>query len=186
VGLVLLAVLMRGPIGERVARAREEIGAAVEKHQYHSDMGGRVLMAYWGGREFLAHPIAGVGAGGFHVWAVTHMRDEGDVDPDPPIHAHAHNAALHIAATTGVVGLLLAGSVAALGLIGAVRTTPIAGAPGSERGRGAHSMAPFFGIVGLLLAGFTDPVHLNAQTGALLAALLAMSLVSRPVERSVP
>jgi hypothetical protein len=185
--LVVLA-LFRGALGERIAQAREEIAAAVEEHRYHSDTGGRVLMAYWGGREFLAHPVVGVGAGGFHVWAMRQMREEGDLDPDPPIHAHAHDAALHIAATTGIVGMVLSGLVAVFGLWGAWSGGTRASGGPHARGTlaGAYETGPLFGLVGLLLAGLTDPVHLNAQTGALLAALLAMSLVSRPAERGVP
>jgi hypothetical protein len=120
------------------------------------------------------------------------MRDEGDTDPNPPIHPHAHNAALHVAATTGIVGLMLGGGVIALALIGGVRKNPVASAPGSEEPARRWwegwdgGMGPVFGIAGLMLAGLFDPVHLNTQTGALLAAFLAMCTVSRPVERPVP
>jgi hypothetical protein len=75
--------------------------------------------------------------------------------------------------------LLLAGAAAVIALGGGFREL---GPPGPTSGLGSYAAGPAFALLGLLLAGLFDPVHLNAQTGAIMAALMALCLVSRPTK----
>jgi O-antigen ligase len=102
-----------------------------------------------------------------------YVRNEGLDPAQVRIHAHAHNALLHIAATTGTVGVLLAIAIVLVSLRGAFSELGPSGSSG-------YAAGPGFALLGLLLVSAFDPVHLNAQTGALLGTLMAMSLVSRP------
>ncbi len=172
-------------IMRRASQARAEIARAtnLEHPDFDSDMGGRVLMGALAIEAFKHHPIAGVGAGGYRTWAREQFRAAG-MDPDVArIHEHPQSAPLHIAATTGIVGLLLAGAVAVIALRGAFREL---GPPGPVSGMGSYAAGPGFALLGLLLAGMFDPVQLNAQTGAVMAVLMAMCLVSRPRELAEP
>jgi O-antigen ligase len=90
------------------------------------------------------------------------------------IHAHAHNSLLHIGATTGTIGVLLALGILLMTLRGGFSEL-------GPQGLSGYAAGPAFALIGLLLVSAFDPVHLNAQTAALVATLMAMSLVSRPV-----
>jgi hypothetical protein len=177
--LVLIGIaapLLQKPMSQRIDRARSEIAGALERHEYRTDTGARVLMAQWALRAMREHPVIGVGAGGYKAWTLARMREEGEKDPGP-IHAHAHSAPLHIGATLGLVGLALAGVMVAVALRGA--------AEGLSRW-GTYDAGPLFALMGLFLAGLTDAVHVNSQTAALLGTLFAMSLVSRPPLAPLP
>lgn len=173
----LLAWIFAGQtIWNRVERATDEIAGAIQRRDYSTDTGARIEMWIWAVREVRAHPLKGVGAGGYQAWAHQEMKREG-LDPSRSrIHAHAHSAPLHIAATTGLVGLGLAGAAVMFGLRGAFRRLP--------GGIGSYDAGPGFAIIGLLLAGLFDPVQLNAQTAALLFVLLSLSILPRPTERA--
>jgi hypothetical protein len=85
---------------------------------------------------------------------------------------------LHIAATTGLVGLTLWLTVLATGLRGAFK--------GLGDRIGTYAASPGFALIGLMLAGLTDVVHLNGQTAALLFVLLGLSIRPRPAETGLP
>lgn len=183
--VLAIGFALRGPVERRVQLAREEIAGALERHDYASDTGARVIMNYEALRAFVSRPVGGVGAGGFHAWASADLKMLGQPEGRAAIHAHAHSAPLHIAATTGSVGLLIGGFIVIVALVGAAEGFggggPLAYARGSlsELKWGTYDAGPLFAIVGLLLAGLFDPVQLNAQTAAMLATVFAMGLVGR-------
>ncbi|GJM18708.1 MAG: hypothetical protein DHS20C14_09210 [Phycisphaeraceae bacterium] len=157
-------------VRNRVNKARTEIVAGLDGDT-SSDTGKRIAMARWGGRAFAERPVAGVGTGGYRAWVVAR-------DPDAPVHNHAHNAPLHIAATNGVVGLALAGFVVLAGVRAGFVVFPIT--PGA-RGWSVYDAGPAWAIGGLMLAGMFDAVHLNTQTAAVLGLLLGLCPCWRPV-----
>jgi len=165
VGAAAGAALVGDRVARRFDRAASELRGAVERGEYDSDVGARVAMAAAAGDAFLTHPVAGAGAGGFSsvfkAWLV-----ERGIDPSSlRTFDHAHNALLHVAATTGIVGLVLVGMVTAAVLLAAF---------GGLRGAGTYHAGPGFAIVGLLLVSPIDPVQLNQQTAALLLLLVAL------------
>jgi O-antigen ligase len=177
---VLVAVatgawLVRGPVISRASEARDELRAAW-RGDFGSYTGSRLLMWRAAAELVRERPMTGVGAGGYRAaaraWAERAGDQQGPIPADA-IHSHAHSAPLHIAATTGLIGLGLAMMVIILALHGACTGLP----PGGLRG---YAAGPWTAITGLMLVGLFDPVHLNAQTGALLATLMALCLVSRP------
>ena len=180
VGAVVLAGLaLRGTLSERYEQGRREVEAALERGDYSSDTGRRILMWRAAAEAIASNPLGGTGAGGYRAWAMEHVRIDGEPPPAGAIHVHAHSTALHIAATTGLVGLLLSGLVLAAAAYGALAELRAGEIGGYAAGSG-------FAIVGLMLAGVFDPVHLNAQTGALLATMMALSLLSRPTIMGTP
>jgi O-antigen ligase len=188
-------LVLREPITRRVVLAREDIAAALERHDYRSDTGARILMATAALRAIRERPVGGVGAGGYQAWAQSRLRAEGEPEAAALIHAHAHNAPLHIGATTGLVGLAIWGFIVVValrgGAVGSGTTARASGGPltrGTPEwgGWGSYDAAPFFAIVGLGLVGLFDVVQLNTQTVALLGTLLAMCMVSRPPAARMP
>ena len=166
-------------IGDSVARraelARQEISSAIQEKRFDSDTGARLLMWWWCVEAAGERPVAGVGTGAFPTWVAGHLETQG-IDPgDRRIHDHAHSTPLHVLATTGVVGLLLGGLVIVVALRGALV---------GVAHMGTYDAGPFFAIIGLMLAGLFDPVHVNAQTSALLLVLLALCQYARPSERA--
>ena len=182
-GAIVGAVfLLRGDaILRRAAEAREDIVKATDMDHpdFRSDTGARILMAQLAIQAVREHPIGGVGAGGYRSWCRAWIKSRGFNPNDAVIHQHPHSSPLQIGATTGLIGLLLAGAAAVIALGGGFREL---GPPGPTGGLGSYAAGPAFALLGLLLAGLFDPVHLNAQTGAIMAALMALCLVSRPTK----
>lgn len=171
--------MLRDVVVRRVDNAWRELREAVLHGRYDSDIGGRVLMAQLALDAVRTHQAAGVGAGCYRHWAQTRHESATSADAPPwhrggfreRIHDHAHCAPLHIAATAGLIGLTLATLAGAFALAGALA--------GRSRLPAADA-GPAWGLVGLMLAGATDAIHLNAQTAAMLSTLVALNLVSRP------
>jgi len=164
-------------IARRVSHARQDMVRALEHNDFDTDTGARILMAAFANQAVREHPLRGVGAGGYQAWTLAQIKARDPSIVDPPIHAHPHNTILHIASTTGLIGLLLAGGVMACAIRGAFRHL---GPPGPTSGLGSYAAGPGFALIGLMLAGLFDPVHLNAQTSAMLFTLMALCLYSRP------
>ncbi len=181
IGVVVVAIIgaaawltVGDAIARRAAETRDEIGAAF-KGDYSSYTGQRVLMARWAVQAVRAAPLHGLGAGGYGAWAEERARaDEFEVRADWR-YPHAHNALLHIAATSGLIGLLIAGAVVVVALRGSFHRDQLA--PG---GMGSVQAGPAFALCGLLLVSAFDTVHVNAQTAAMLMTLCALSLLPRP------
>jgi O-antigen ligase len=161
-------------IVRRYDNARDEIRRVIDHRDYTTWTGARVLMAKVALRAAAAHPVRGVGAGGYQKWGDDH-RQPGE---DGFIHVHAHNTYLHIAATTGLVGLGLFLTAIGMGLYGALR--------GLGTRMGTYAAGPGFALLGLLLVGMTDVIQLNAQTAAMLYVLLGLSFRPRPMEGPMP
>lgn len=168
VALVAAVLIFRAPLMARVNEARTEIAAALEEGEYRSPTGARIAMAGWAVKAFAAHPVRGVGVGGYKAWADDQLRAAG-IDPaERSIHDHAHNTILHIAATNGLIGLAIAGAITLLAFRNAI-------APLTRESIGTYAAAPAFALLGLLFVSAFDTVHINAQTAALLGVLFALS-----------
>lgn len=168
--LILLAagIYLREPIMSRVHNAHDEITRAFEEKEYTTSTGTRIIMYWWAIEAFVEHPIAGVGAGGYHAWIDRHLIEQG-IDPaDRRVLDHAHCAVLHVAATSGTVGLVIAGAFIVCALRGAFAYV------GREQ-LGTYLAGPGFALVGLLLISVFDSVHVNTQSAALTAALLGLA-----------
>jgi O-antigen ligase len=186
VGVMIVAIAwfawtnLGDSVARRVALARAEIAAAVEKQDYASDTGARIGMAIWSGQLFREHPFIGVGAGGFRPAVHGMLAAQGTPAESVSVHDHAHNGLLHIAATTGLLGLLPALTLIALSLRGSIRAWRASAAfdlPGVDRTYTSIALAaPLGALLGLLLVSAFDPVHLNAQSAALLATILALAM----------
>jgi len=164
---VAAGIALRAPIASRVSDARADIAAALDG-DYTSSTGARIAMAGWALEAFAEHPVQGVGAGGYQSWVENHLRTSG-IDPaERSIHAHAHNAILHIAATTGLVGLMFAGAIILCAFWNAFSHL-------SRRTIGTYAAGPGFALLGLLLVSAFDVVHINAQSAAILGVLLALT-----------
>lgn len=166
--LLLAAGVALGPtIRARVGQASKDLRAAIQQRDFSTDTGARLLMAWRAIEAIGEHPVRGVGAGGFRAWSLSGGRD---ADPHASaIHAHAHNALLHLGATTGAVGLLLGVSVVCIG----IRNAWHAGS--TDPGGFPHALGPCFALTGLLLVSAFDAIHINAQTSALTCLLLSLS-----------
>lgn len=165
-------VVLGDSVTRRYTEARQEI-TRVADGDYQTHTGARILMAEWAVAAVRARPL-GVGAGGYRAWTQERLAERNQEHLIPHIHGHAHNAPLHIAATLGVVGIILAGAVAALALSGGLSQLNECG------GLGSYASGPAFALVGLFMVSAFDVVHLNGQTTPLLAALLGMCMISRP------
>lgn len=181
IGAIVVAVVgaaawfsVGGSVARRAALAQQEITSAIQEKRFDSDTGARLLMWWWSLEAAGEKPVAGVGTGGYAAWVNEHLEDQG-IDPRTRrIHDHAHSTSLHVLATTGGGGLLLGGLVMVIALRGAAQGVSL----------GSYDAGPFFALVGLMLAGMFDPVHVNAQTSALLFMLFALCQFSRPTERA--
>ncbi len=165
----------------RYERARQDIARSVEGGDYASDTGARLLMAGWAIDAAREHPVAGVGLGGYRAWVVDEINVQGADPGDRPVHDHAHNAYLHIAATTGLVGLALCVGALAFALVGGFR----AGGAGGRRlvDLTGYDAGPVFALLGLALAAMFDTAHLSVQSAILLVVVLTLCPSVRPAER---
>jgi O-antigen ligase len=164
-------------IRERFDAGRREVVAAIERKEFRSDTGARLLMAWWAVEAIESHPVTGVGLGGFEAWSRAHVEAQG-IDPATRrFHGHAHNALLHAGATLGVPGLLLAAAFALLAIRGAAVRQAGDGPPGYADG-------PCFALVGLLLVSAFDTIQVNSHTAALLGVLMVFAVERRPAPRT--
>ncbi len=158
--------VMHKSVGERVSVTRTELTQIIDG-DYDSMTGLRVKMGLVAIDAGLSHPIIGVGAGGYQAWSKEH-------EPDliMPVHAHAHNSALHAWSTLGLVGVLLWGALITSMLRSSWR---IWEADGSDGRPDYSGLGPMFAIVGLLLASLTHSLQVSTQTAAMLAVLAGLS-----------
>lgn len=186
-GVAMAALLLAGVIGyalvgegvsRRVGMAVREVTAALRDGDHGSDSGKRVLMIRWTFEALRERPLTGIGAGGFETWTERHG-SLGSLDPARAQYfEHAHNSLLHILATTGLIGLVLAAGVVVFAIWGGFRGL-------TRESLGSYEAGPGFALVGLLFVSMTDPVHFNLQTGALMWALIALCPMWRPRSSAV-
>lgn len=136
-----------------------------------TDTGARIAMARWSAASFLSRPVAGVGVGSMRTIFRDHWMRLGVPPAQLFGHSHAHNTYLHILATTGLIGAALALAAMAIGLRNALRRAA---------NFGSFDAAPFAALLGLLLVGAFDTIHVNSQTAALLMLLLSLSTAWQP------
>ncbi len=167
-GLAVLVVVagfgvfvFRGEIGHRLSAAREQVARAVEG-QYGGDDGARIAMKRAALGALAAHPIVGVGTGGYAHWAREHFPGAAE-----GIHDHAHDTLLHTAAGNGLIGAGLLLAVAVAGLVGGVRWA-------RRCGWGTYAAGPVFALVGLMLTTPFDTLHVSASAAAVTGFVLAL------------
>lgn len=100
--LVAAPFVLQGELGERFWETKSELLADGE------GISQRRIMWTAAGRMFEEHPVMGVGPGNFRP-ELDAMYADGRMDGFPKVkgeHQQAHSAFMHVAATTGVVGLL--------------------------------------------------------------------------------
>lgn len=151
------AYAIRDSLMLRINETRAEL-REFEEGDFTSYSGRRVMMAKEAINALKAHPVAGVGTGGYQRWCAAQGQ---------PFGAHAHNAPLHVLSTLGIVGGGLWAALLTVILVNAYRwgTRPVAG---------PYAMGPLLGIVGMMLASLTDCVQINAQSVATLGVLVAL------------
>jgi len=157
---------------ERASAGVSEVRRVLVEGDFDSDTGGRLLMWRQGVRQFLDAPLAGSGTGAYESRARAALPED-ERWLAHRIHGHAHSAALHAAATGGLVGLLLGAGVIGAGVWGGLRRNP-----GEQRG--GYDAGPAFALMGLAFAGAFDTIQVNAQTAAMLGLLLGLCLPVRP------
>lgn len=176
-GALVAAALLGGighlALGDRIAgrfaEGRDEVIAAVESGKYSTSTGARINMLRWAGRAFTANPVLGVGTGGYRAWAQARQAEQGIEPASQPVYSHAHSAPAHIAASQGIAGLALFATLACVTLMLA--------RPGPGEA-GTYQAGLWMAIIGMLLAGLFDAVHINAQTSAVLWTMVALSMRS--------
>lgn len=157
----------------RYEAGRDEVAGAIERREFDSDTGARVLMAWWAVEALRERPLRGVGLGGFEAWTRAHVEAQGIVPGARRFHGHAHNGILHAGATLGLPGLAIALAFALLAIRGAALREPGDGPPGYAEG-------PCLALLGLLLVSAFDAVQVNSHTAALLAVLTVFAVERRP------
>ena len=168
IGALLVGVtgfLIRDSIMIRINETRAEL-QEIETGDFSSYSGRRVRMAQEAISAFQSHPIQGVGTGSFEPWCAAQGQAYG---------AHAHNGALHVLATLGVVGGVIWAALLLVVLVNAYRW-------GMRPGASAYAMGPMLGIMGLLLASLTDCVQINAHSVAMLGILIGLCPAYAPGE----
>jgi len=172
-------------LSERGRAGVVEVRRAIEEHDYSTDTGARILMARVAADAFLERPLVGIGAGGFKTWGREHLADAGRESEARLIPDHAHNSLLHVAATTGIVGVMLFTGPVWWSVRGGFRLPPArAGGASGEPGAkiAGYGAGPAFGIIGLMLASAFDVVQVDAQPSAMLWILMALCINGRPAE----
>jgi O-antigen ligase len=169
-------------VEKRAVRAADEVRRAINDKDFDSDNGARLLMAWWALEAVGERPVGGVGAGGYEAWVRHHLAEQG-IDPaSRRIFQHAHNAILHIAANTGIVGAALAIGVVGFAFVGGVRDIRRRGG-GTWQGLGTYAAGPPFALLGLVLVSPFDPIQFNTTTAFLLFILVALCPWWMPSER---
>ncbi len=184
---VALAGVMTGPgLARRFDAAWNDLDRAIEQKDFNTDTGARLLMAWKAIEATASHPLRGVGIGGYNRWCREDLTRQG-IDPaSRSIHAHAHNAYVHIPAALGLPGL----GVACLTLAAALMAARMAGVDPDGRTRcidpGTYDAGPLFALIGLALVAMFDPLVTNMPTTALLCALMGLCVMPRPSQERGP
>jgi O-antigen ligase len=129
-------------IVERGTAGLAEIRAALVEGKYETDTGGRIKFAKWAWEMGTERPVWGHGAGSYEHWVQARLAREGRVDAGVKVAPQAHNLWLHVFATLGLVGVVIAGAVAWVATRGAFRGVGGGGGAGGGGGgwrRGGRS-----------------------------------------------
>lgn len=192
-------------LSERGRAGIAEVRRALDEKDYSTDTGARILMAQLAIEALADEPVKGIGPGSFKTWGRRHLADAGRENEAHLIPDHAHNTFLHVAATTGIIGLVFFAGLIVTSLRGGFWTPRAGGANGRDAtaaggadilpashtcGAGVspasqitgYAAGPVFGLIGLLLASPFDVIQIDAQPSAMLWILIALCLRGRPAE----
>jgi O-antigen ligase len=179
VGVLAIGWFALGDFVSKRAHAGISEGvAALREHRYESDTGARIKLALMAIEMFEQRPIQGHGAGSYLPFAETELRREGADDAkmewwaDKP--KSAHNAWLHVAATIGLVGVVIALAIVYAALRG--------GFQGLWPNLGTYAAGPVFALIGMLLTTPFDVTYINSVPSAFVTVLFALCLMGRPRE----
>jgi O-antigen ligase len=161
---LVVGFALRGPIADRIDQARTQVTAAMAG-EVSGDTGARLAMKGEAVRAFLAHPLRGVGTGGYRAWI---RESRGDDDPLSGF-AHAHDTPLHLAASNGIVGVALALAVFVFALLDAARHA-------RRAGMGTWRAGPLFALLGLALTTPFDTLHVSATAASVTGIVFALCL----------
>jgi O-antigen ligase len=198
-GAVVAATPLGGQVQRRVAQGATELREAW-RGNVQSDMGGRVVALRAAADAAAGHPVRGVGLDGFHHHLRGFVAREGLALDGWRVQqlATAHNTVAHIAASLGVVGVVLWGGMCgAIGiglfrnawLYAGLHTELHAGlhaGPRSTEGRlrlvgvrdalGSYHAAPLGAFVMLMVMSCFDTLHLNSAPACLVSMLAAFAV----------
>lgn len=176
VGIAAIAglawALLGASISARISEARSEIARAADAGDLDSNLGGRLIMWEQARDAILAHPIRGVGLGGYHDWAAQRLADQPALARR--IHDHAHSTPIHVASELGLVGL---------GLFALVIVSALwAGFRRWQPGPTGYGWAPPVALLGLMLAGLFQTVLFTSHDAAQLWLLIALCPAWHPAQ----
>lgn len=178
--LVVVGAIVLGPqMARRFDAARQDLSRAIEQKDFYTDTGGRLLMAWKGIEATRAHPLRGVGVGGYKAWCHADLERQGINPRERNIHAHAHNAYIHIASTFGLPALLVAMTIIGAALAGGLRTGLGADGTHAPVDAGTYDAGPVCAILALCMVAMFDPIVTGSQASALLCALLGLCVMPR-------
>jgi hypothetical protein len=170
IGVLVLAVLggawaFRGSIVSRVEALTADLAAA-GAGDYTTADGARIAMKRAAAMVFLDRPFTGAGTGGFAHHARA-LADRGAAIDAGAIHDHAHDTLLHLAASSGIAGVVLAVGVGVGAGVGGWRWT-------RRSGLGSYDAGPLFALVGLALATPFDTLHVSGSAAAITGIVVAL------------
>jgi O-antigen ligase len=176
VAVVVGAIFIVPQTRSRVSLLVTEVRDVLTRDDLDSDMGGRVLAAKAAVDAIAAHPVAGVGPGGFHAHVQRYATEKAITIAPHRLEKlkTAHNTFLHTAATQGLVGagLLYAGLVCAIW--GGLRPRTVHGVPVLRQHLGSYAAAPALALLGMVIVGAFESTPVNTSTGALSTVLIAL------------
>ena len=174
-GAGVMTVALAGAVGlawpvvePRVSNAADEITRAVRDGDYATATGARILMKELALDVWLDRPLLGAGTGAYDAAASEAGRERGlgeDVIVDH-VHAHAHDAGMHLLASNGLEGLGLGA-----GLLGAGLWT----CWGERRRRAGFGHGPGLALIGLVLVTPFDVLHVSAHAASITGVVLGLA-----------
>jgi len=179
VSLILIVVLFLASwpftgsmIRTGVNRVNNEIQLLQDDQKYDTSAGLRMLLWRWAGRAFVAHPITGLGMGGFEAFIVEQPEyleafEEEPKTADYMLRDHAHSVYLQLLATTGIIGLVLFVGVLLLILYQAWL----------DPTNHVFAMGSFFGVVGWCVSAQFDSL---IYIGGLMGLLMILTAATMP------
>lgn len=173
--LSAVVVALRGPIVSRATRAYEEVHAALVEGRYATSTGARLAMIGWSLDAAAAHPVRGIGLGGFADWSRSRASAEGMAPEWILFHGHSHNTPLYVLASGGGVGLVLFLAFWGAGARAAIRAVP-------SGAWGTYLAGPAWALLGLTLCWPFDVVFISSQGMANVAIVFALCPSRLPPE----
>jgi len=182
--IALIAVASAATFGaspslrHRVIDARNEITRAVDRGEYQTNIGLRLMMLRWGWRAFIEHPAAGVGIGNYRAWVLSHAEK---VEPPERTaiaqferegHDHCHNTLVQTLATSG-----LPGGILLVAFIGTSLWKGFRRGTSCAHGKGiiaAYAGAPAWMLLGTVLLWPFDAVLVSTLPMAMVGYAAAM------------